>query len=64
MALAWLGRGTYDIGEWREALSEARTEHNKRTAEYLSGSPSSAIIWTRAWQPSARIAMPFDEGRT
>jgi hypothetical protein len=35
VALAWVGRGTYDIGEWREALSVARTEHNKRTAEYL-----------------------------
>jgi len=35
VALAWLGRGTYDIGEWREALNIARTEHNKRTAEYL-----------------------------
>ncbi|HXJ03057.1 MAG TPA: DUF3775 domain-containing protein [Micropepsaceae bacterium] len=35
VALAWVGRGTYDISEWREALSVARTEHNKRTAEYL-----------------------------
>jgi hypothetical protein len=35
VALAWVGRGTYDIGEWREALNVARTEHNKRTAEYL-----------------------------
>src|SRR3954468_5673937 len=35
VALAWLGRGTYDITEWREALSEARAQHNKRTAEYL-----------------------------
>jgi hypothetical protein len=35
VALAWLGRGTYEISEWREALSVARSEHNKRTAEYL-----------------------------
>jgi Protein of unknown function (DUF3775) len=35
VALAWLGRGTYEISEWREALSVARNEHNKRTAEYL-----------------------------
>jgi hypothetical protein len=35
VALAWLGRGTYDISEWCEALSVARNEHNKRTAEYL-----------------------------
>src|SRR5579864_9311887 len=24
VALAWLGRGTYDLSEWRDALSEAR----------------------------------------
>jgi len=35
VALAWVGRGTYEISEWREAMSVARNEHNKRTAEYL-----------------------------
>lgn len=39
VALAWLGRGTYDIEEWKEALDTARTEHNKRTAQYLLGLP-------------------------
>ena len=33
VALAWVGRGTYEISEWREAISTARNEHNKRTAE-------------------------------
>src|SRR4029077_15364874 len=35
VALAWGGRGTYEISEWREAMNVARNEHNKRTAEYL-----------------------------
>jgi len=35
VALAWVGRGTYEISEWREAMNVARNEHNKRTAEYL-----------------------------
>jgi hypothetical protein len=39
VALAWLGRGTYDKSEWSEALSIARQEHNKRTAQYLLGLP-------------------------
>ncbi|GAA0568025.1 DUF3775 domain-containing protein [Rhizomicrobium electricum] len=39
VALAWLGRGTYDISEWDQALETARTEHNKRTAQYLIGLP-------------------------
>jgi predicted protein tyrosine phosphatase len=39
VALAWIGRGTYEAGELREALREARDQHNKRTAEYLTGLP-------------------------
>jgi hypothetical protein len=35
VALAWLGRGTYDLDEWKEAVATARTEHSRRTAEYL-----------------------------
>jgi len=39
VALAWLGRGTYDLGEWNEALTQARAAHNNHTAEYLAGLP-------------------------
>jgi hypothetical protein len=39
VALAWLGRGTYDLSEWTDALVVARDEHNKRTAQYLLGLP-------------------------
>ncbi len=39
VALAWLGRGTYDKSEWSEALLTARQEHNSRTAQYLLGLP-------------------------
>ena len=39
VALAWLGRGTYELSEWRTALETARSEHRKRTAEYLLGLP-------------------------
>jgi hypothetical protein len=39
IALAWLGRGTYDLEEWQEAVSTARREHAKRAAEYLIGLP-------------------------
>src|SRR5665213_437432 len=39
VALAWVGRGTYGLDEWDEALDTARTEHNKRTAQYLLGLP-------------------------
>lgn len=39
VALAWLGRGTYTKEEWREAVTTARSEHSRRTAEYLLGLP-------------------------
>jgi hypothetical protein len=35
VALAWLGRGTYALDEWSEAVATARNEHHRRTAEYL-----------------------------
>ncbi|HVW75710.1 MAG TPA: DUF3775 domain-containing protein [Rhizomicrobium sp.] len=39
VALAWLGRGTFGLSEWKEALATARSEHSRRTAEYLLGLP-------------------------
>lgn len=39
VALAWIGRGTYDVSEWEEAVAEARRVHNNRTAEYLTSLP-------------------------
>jgi hypothetical protein len=39
VALAWVGRGTYSLEEWREAIDTARGEHSRRTAEYLLSLP-------------------------
>jgi hypothetical protein len=39
VALAWLGRGTFDLDEWQDAVATARDERNGRTAEYLLGLP-------------------------
>lgn len=39
VALAWVGRGTFTIQEWQDALAEARGAHNNRTAQYLLGLP-------------------------
>jgi len=39
VALAWVGRGTYEASEWQQALDTARAEHTNRTAEYLLGLP-------------------------
>jgi hypothetical protein len=39
VALAWVGRGDYDISEWAEARQQAAAAHNNRTADYLLGLP-------------------------
>ncbi len=39
VALAWIGRGTYDGGDWEEALAAATDGHTDRTATYLTSMP-------------------------
>ena len=39
VALAWLGRGTFALDEWKEAIATAKSEHSRRAAEYLLGLP-------------------------
>jgi len=39
IALAWVGRGTYDIEDWQEARRTAREERSSRTERYLLGMP-------------------------
>lgn len=39
VALAWIGRGTYEPDELDEAVETARREHLNRTASYLIGLP-------------------------
>jgi len=39
IALAWVGRGTFDIEDWQEARRTAREERTTRTERYLLGMP-------------------------
>ena len=39
VALAWLGRDDYSAGDWPDVREEAARAQNKRTAEYLLGTP-------------------------
>lgn len=39
VALMWVGRGTYAVDEWAEALSVAASEATNPTSEYLIGTP-------------------------
>lgn len=39
VALMWLGRGDYALDDWEKTLADAAEAWNKRTAEYLAGTP-------------------------
>ena len=39
VALMWLGRGSFTVGEWAAAVREAGDNWNKKTADYLIGTP-------------------------
>ena len=39
VALTWLGRDDYTVGDWAAVREEAERAHNARTAEYLLGIP-------------------------
>lgn len=39
VAIAWIGRGTYEPEEWETALATARSEKTTRTSRYLLGMP-------------------------
>lgn len=39
VALMWLGRGSFTVNEWQNALKEAADNWNPKTAEYLIGTP-------------------------
>lgn len=39
VALMWLGRGDFELGEWEEATEAARQAWNGDTTHYLMGTP-------------------------
>ena len=39
VAIMWLGRGTFSIEEWEDALQEAGDSWTENTADYLIGTP-------------------------
>jgi hypothetical protein len=39
VAMFWIGRGSFEVEDWAEALATARAEATVPTADYLLGSP-------------------------
>ncbi|MEX0760399.1 MAG: DUF3775 domain-containing protein [Tistlia sp.] len=63
VALAWLGRGDYDIEEWDDALEAAADQHNERTAGYLLGMPRLADFLEEGLVAFGLSCVDFDENR-
>ena len=59
VALAWLGRSTYGIDEWKEAIDTARSEHGTRTAQYLLSLP---LLGDYLADGLAEFGEDFDDG--
>lgn len=44
IALAWVGRGEFDVTEWDEAVQTAKERNVRKAAEYLMGMPELAAF--------------------
>ena len=42
VALMWLGRGDYELSDWKSAVAEANRNREKSAANYLIGTPQLA----------------------
>ena len=60
VALAWLGRGDGDIGDWEALRAEAARAHNNRTASYLLGMPQLAEFLEDALSDFGRSCDEFE----
>jgi hypothetical protein len=60
VALAWLGRGDGDIGDWAALRAEAARAHNNRTASYLLGMPQLADFLEDALSDFGRSCEEFE----
>ena len=63
VALTWVGRGDYDIGEWAEAREQAAAARNDRTADYLLGLPLLSEFLEDALSDCGRSCEDEDMGR-
>ena len=63
VALTWVGRGDYGIGEWAAAREQAAAAHNDRTADYLLGLPLLSEFLADALTECGRSCEEEDLGR-
>jgi hypothetical protein len=62
VALSWVGRGTYEIEDWSEALSTAKSERTNSTANYLLKTPDIADQLAAGLEAFGISAAGLEEG--
>ena len=60
VALVWVGRGDYDVGQWDEALAVARSRRTGPTSRYLLGDPCSRGLLGRRARRVWAVLCRFD----
>ncbi len=63
VALTWVGRGDYDMREWKDARAQAAAAHNDRTADYLLGLPLLSEFLADALSDAGRSCEDEEIGR-
>jgi hypothetical protein len=63
VALAWIGRGTFDKTEFEAAFKQAHSEHGTRTAQYLLGLPLLGDYLEEAMAAFGENCESFEMGR-
>ena len=63
VALAWVGRGDYEMSEWAQARQQAAAAHNDRTADYLLGLPLLSEFLEDALNDTGRSCEDEEIGR-
>lgn len=63
VALTWVGRGDFTPQEWPRALTLAREQHTRHTADYLLGEPILASYLEEGLAAFGESCEGFEQGR-
>lgn len=62
VALMWIGRGSFGVEDWQEAVETARAEASTPCADYLIGTPHLSDHLENAMDAMGLSAMAEEEG--
>lgn len=63
VALMWLGRGDYELSDWKSAVAEANRNREKSAANYLIGTPQLADYLADGLAAFGESCAEYERGR-